>query len=425
QTASEPRQAIAALERQAADVVLLDLRLGKHNGFDLLVRLLEGFPRAAVIVMTAYGSIQSSVECMKAGAYYYVTKPLDMVQVRHILHKACDYVEMKRRVEYLESELCDRYAPQGIIGRSKEMQKVFELISKVKDIDANVLVTGESGTGKEMVARALHYGGRRSRRRFEVVNCAAIPGTLLESQLFGHEKGAFTGASARKPGSFEVADGGTVFLDEIGEMDGAIQSKLLRVIQNREFTPLGATRARKVDVRIVAATNKDLEREVQERRFRNDLYYRLNVINIHVPPLRERVEDIPPLVAHFVSKYSQRFAKPVRGVDPAVVALLERHAFPGNVRELENVIERAVALCEGELLSLQDLPDGLRVTAGASADSVSYPERLADLERAAILASLERHGGNRREVARSLGISERSLRNKLRQYRSEQGTNSA
>jgi len=419
EAASEPRQAMAALQRPGADVALLDLRLGKHSGFDLLLDIRDKYPEVAVIVMTAYGSIQSSVECMKAGAYYYVTKPLDMDEVRHLLRKACDYVEMKRRIEYLENELSDHYASSGIIGRSGQMRKVFDLVDKVKDIDANVLVTGESGTGKELVARAVHYGGRRGRRRFEVVNCAAIPATLLESELFGYEKGAFTGATARKPGSFEVADGGTVFLDEIGEMDGAIQSKLLRVIQNREFNPLGSTRSRRVDVRIIAATNKDLEREVEDRRFRKDLYYRLNVINIHVPPLRERREDIPLLMAHFVAKYSDRFAKTVKGVHAGVLSVLEHHGFPGNVRELENIVERAVALCERESLSIGDLPESLTAAACIGAEASQYPERLADLEKAAILASLERNRGNRRACARSLGISERSLRNKLAQYRRE------
>ncbi|NPV70138.1 MAG: sigma-54-dependent Fis family transcriptional regulator [Firmicutes bacterium] len=419
-TASDQPGAINVMESDDVGLVLLDLKLGKANGYDVLVEVKSHFPDTAVIVMTAYGSIRSSVECMRAGAYYYVTKPLDMEEVRHLLRQAREFAAMKRRIKYLEGELSDRYA-SGIVGSSKAMQKVFGLITKVRDIDANVLITGESGTGKELVARALHFGGRRARSRFEVVNCAAIPAALLESELFGHEKGAFTGAYARKPGSFEMADGGTVFLDEIGEMDMGLQSKLLRVIQNREFAPLGSTQPRRVDVRIIAATNKELSREVETGRFRQDLFYRLNVINIRVPALRERAEDIPLLVAHFIKRYGDRFSKAITGIDGGALKILERYGFPGNVRELENIIERAVALADGQTITAPDLPEWLSGDAEVrdSVRATTRHERLADIERAAIIESLKRHGGNRRATARSLGISERNLRNKIAQYRRE------
>ncbi len=427
-TAADSAEALRAAEAHAFDVCLVDLRLGREDGMELVERLKEVLPDASLVIMTAYGTIRSAVECMRRGAHNYITKPLDIDEVRVVLEQAAQNSSLRSTVRRLDQELGARYGPGGMIGQSHAMQQVFSLIDRAKWVDSNVLILGESGTGKELVARALHFTGARKHGPFEAINCSAIPCSLLESELFGYERGAFTGASTRKIGRFEMADGGTLFLDEIGDMEMSVQAKILRALEDRIITPLGGTSAKKVDVRIVAASNKDLEEAVARESFREDLYYRLRVISITLPPLRERRQDIPLLVQHFVQAYSKRFGKPVGGVAQDAMWALQSADYRGNVRELENVVEAAVALkdvASGSVIEVSDLPDS--VLRAGSMDSATGDaglllregETLADLERRAILETLRRRGGRRNLTAKALGISERCLRNKLREYRKD------
>lgn len=426
-TADYPAQGMLLLERQDIDLVLLDQRLGPVNGLDVLRSIKAVRPEVMVIAMTAYGSIDDSVAAMKLGAYYYLTKPLDLEGLRVLVKKALDYQTMSRRVRQLAQAVEEKYAPEHVVGRSAAMRQIWQMVERVRDIDINVLLTGESGTGKEVIARAVHYTGARRERPMESINCAAIPFQLLESELFGYEKGAFTGAVSRKRGKLERADGGTVFLDEIGEMDIALQAKLLRVIQEKQVTPLGQDKPVPLDIRIIAATNRNLRREVEEGRFRSDLFFRLNVISIELPPLRERKEDIPELMAHFIVKYNERFHKSVRGVSACVADILEGYGYPGNIRELENIMERAVALCPGEEITLGDLPTELTVRANelCTVNNDFVPVRvgrpLHEAEELVICSTLEHFEGNRRRTAEALGISERTLRMKIKQYQESEG----
>lgn len=412
------------LKERNVDVLLLDLRLGDVHGSDVLREAKRISPGLIVIIITAYGSIQSSVDCIKAGAYSYITKPVDLERLNRLIEEGLRYSDVNRSMRGLDEEACERYAGLGIVGRGRATQQIMALIEKIKDIDSSVLITGESGTGKELVARAIHYLGKRRTGRFEAVNCAAIPGELLESELFGYERGAFTGAVQPKPGRFQIAHGGTLFLDEIGELELALQAKLLRALEDKEIMPLGGTVSHVVDVRIVASTNKSLGSLIDRRQFREDLFYRLNVINIDMPPLRERVEDLPTLVAYFIKKKARLLGKPIEGIDPSAYSVLEAYSFPGNIRELENMIERAVALGDGPMICLRDLPPHLVEYDFRRHDDylvrVTLGERLREVEKKVILATLNRVGGNRKETSRLLGISERGLRYKLAQYRMNQ-----
>lgn len=426
-TADNPAEGMALLERKDVDLVLLDQRLGPANGLDVLRSIKAVRPELPVIAMTAYGNIDDSVAAMKLGAYYYLTKPLDLEGLKVLVKKALDYQAMTRQVERLSQAVEEKYTLENVVGSSGAMRQICQLVERVRDIDINVLLTGESGTGKEVVARAIHYTGIRRDRPMESINCAAIPFQLLESELFGYEKGAFTGAVSRKRGKLEQANGGTVFLDEIGEMDVSLQAKLLRVIQERQVTPLGQEKPVALDVRIIAATNKNLRREVEEGRFRSDLFFRLNVVSIELPPLRERKEDIPELMAHFIAKYNERFQKSVSGVSYGVADILEAYDYPGNIRELENIIERAVALCPGVEITLGDLPTELtvRIDELCPANSDYVPVRvgqpLQEAEELLICSALKHFEGNRRRTAEALGISERSLRMKIKQYQEGRG----
>ncbi|MGO4269549.1 sigma 54-interacting transcriptional regulator, partial [Paenibacillus sp. TAF58] len=330
---------------------------------------------------------------------------------------------LQSRVEWLDGEIRKAYDVHGLIGESDRMKHVFALIDKVKNIDSGILILGESGTGKELVARAIHFAGERREQVFSTINCAAIPANLMESELFGYEKGAFTGANVRKAGIFDTADGGTLFLDEIGELDIGLQSKLLRVLQEKAVTPIGGHKEKRIDVRIIAATNRDLKKEVQQGKFREDLYYRLNVIPIQVPPLRERKEDIPLLIRHFMDKIGGKMSKQIKGISQEALNLLNDYPFPGNVRELQNIIERSIALADGEHLTIRDMPMDLQPQRGQTADGRLVPIYVGDTaleaEKKLILATLRELVGNRRKTAEMLDIGERTLRDKMSKYKEE------
>jgi len=404
------------LEGDEFDVLITDIQMPDGSGLDLLHAVQELSPDTMVIMITAYASTETAIAAMKQGAYDYVTKPFQVDEIRLVVEKALEKKLLSSENKRLRSELRSRRRNRSIIGSSPVMQQVFELIGQVADSKANILITGESGTGKEMVARAIHESGDRREKPFVVVNCAAIPENLLESELFGHVKGAFTGAVQSKAGLFEVADGGTLFLDEVGELPLPLQVKLLRAIQEKTFRRVGGTQDQRAAVRIVAATNRRLEDEVRTGRFREDLYYRLNVIEIPMPPLRERRDDIPLLVGHFVQKYAKELGKEVTGADDEAMRKLLGYGFPGNVRELENVVERAVALSRGSLIEVDSLPPALLQPPARLPGRTIPPEGvdldalLAEYERGLMREALAMCGGVKKRAAGLLGISFRSFR---------------
>lgn len=412
------------LEEENFDVVLLDLKFGSISGLDLITPIKQQNKHTAIIMMTAYASVESSIEAMKRGVYDYIIKPIDMTKLTFLIQKAVDFKRLNERVSVLEQEAERRDTNPQIIGSSKKMQDIFHIIDKVKDIGMNVLIEGPSGTGKELVAREIHYRGKRKDEPFEVVNCGAIPSTLIESELFGYERGAFTGAAAKRKGLFELANKGTLFLDEIGEMDLHAQVKLLRVLQTMEIFPLGSEKSKKIDVRIIAATNRDLKEEVKNGNFREDLYFRLNVISIEMPTLHQRIEDLPLLIEHFIKKTSTTFKLPVKSVSREAYNALEQYEFPGNVRELQNIIERSVVFASNEVIELADLPDMISGTKIATQKTVKVVPitlgiTLSEVERIMIEETLIYCEGNRRKTAEQLGISERNLRYKIKQYAEE------
>ena len=422
-TASDVESALLHLESDEFDVVITDIQMPGGSGLELLTAAQRIAPETVVIMMTAFASTETAIAAMKQGAYDYITKPFKVDEIRIVVEKALEKKLLSSENRRLRSELRDRVRDRSIVGNSAPMQRVFEFVSQVANSKANVLLSGESGTGKEMVARAIHGGGDRREQPFVAVNCGAIPENLLESELFGHVKGAFTGAVQNKAGLFEVAESGTVFLDEIGELSLPLQVKLLRVIQERVFRRVGGTSDIRFGARIVAATNRQLEGEVSAGRFREDLYYRLNVIEIPVPPLRTRKDDIPLLVRHFIEKYTAELEKPVEGVSDDAMARLIEYDYPGNVRELENVIERAVALCRGDTIDLDVLPPTVLEPQCASQD-LRIPEEGVDLdglmneyEKALLLEALRQAGGVKKKAAQRLGISFRSFRYRLEKLR--------
>ena len=413
--------ALANMEAEGADIVLLDLRLGEENGLEVLERIKRIDPNTEVIMMTAFGSIDTSVNAMQKGAFTYLTKPINIEELKVIMQQASNIRKLNEQIYYLSDQLESKSRFDAIIGESAPMQRVYMLIDRVKDIDTNVLITGESGTGKELVARAIHNAGKRYRERFVVVNCAAIPENLLELEFFGYKRGAFTGAMQDKKGKLEQADNGTLFLDEIGDMPLGLQSKLLRALQDKEFTPVGGSTPIKVDTRILAATNRDLPALIAEGRFREDLYYRLSVMEIKLPPLRERQGDIAILGNYLLGKFSAELNKPIRAITPEAKEMLERLPYPGNVRQLANILEYACILCQDGVISKEDFPEYVTRTdgTGPSGDSIDdylSSHSLKDIEKRAIEATLQRCGGKRVATAAQLGISKRGLLNKLKEY---------
>jgi len=410
-------RAIAAAQEFLPDLVLTDLKMPGMDGMGLLARLKEVHPECSIVLMTAFGAVESAVAAMHAGAANYLTKPLNSDELLLVIERALEGAALRREARDLREKLSERYDFSNIVGHSAEMRGVFKGVEQVAPSRATVLITGESGTGKELIASAIHHNSDRRDRPFVKLHCAALAETLLESELFGHERGAFTGADRRRVGRFELADGGTLFLDEIGEISPATQVKLLRVLQEHEFERVGGNQTVRVDVRLVAATNRDLKRLVQQGKFREDLYYRLNVINLHLPPLRERRDDIPALATHFVRRFASENNKQVERIDAGAMRVLRAHKWPGNVRELENVIERAVVLVDGPVILTRHLPTELDEPQGEDGAMPRIPgASLADLERYAILRTLEHVGGSTTQAAQMLGISVRKVQYRLRDY---------
>ncbi len=409
------------------DVILTDLKMPKITGMDVLKRAREKMPDAKVIIMTAYGTVENAVEAMKIGAHHYITKPFSVDEILLHVKQALEFKSLQKEVIGLRGKLEEVFGVKSIIGESPAMKKIFDLIETVSQSRSTVLITGESGTGKELIARAIHYSSPRQSGPFIKLNCAALPSELMESELFGHEKGAFTGAVKKYRGRFERSDGGTLLLDEISEMSPHLQAKLLRVLQEREFEPLGSTETIKVDVRILATSNRNMAELIKNGDFREDLFYRLNVININLPSLRERRSDIPDIAEHFLTKYNRENGKAIEGISDEVLDIWSGFNWPGNVRELENAVERAIVFCKGKILDTADIqpvtPGSTQnagmLDGGASGRSGTEFEvgmALADVERNLIMKTLEAQNGNRTNSADMLGISVRTLRNKLALY---------
>ncbi|MEZ4321391.1 MAG: sigma-54 dependent transcriptional regulator [Myxococcota bacterium] len=411
--ANSPDDALGLLREAAFDLVLTDVKMPGGTGIDLLMAVKTHWPETEVVVMTGYGSVTDAVAAMKAGAIDYVIKPIEKSELLVIVDKALDNRALRAELRQLRQEVVDRYGFHNLIGTTPAMQALYEEIAAVADTDATVLLEGPTGTGKELLSHALHHRSRRAGGPFVRVNCAAIPATLLESELFGHERGAFTGAVRQHIGKFEQADGGTLLLDEIGEIDLHMQVKLLRVLENGELSRVGGTGTIRVDVRIVAATNRDLREEVRAHRFREDLYYRLHVFHLKVPSLRERKADIPLLVEHFLTKYNEKTRKNVVGLTRTALEALVAHDWPGNVRELEHAIERAVILCKGDTIEQIHLMDGAPepVASGSVLPPVGTPlkDALLDYEKRVIIEALRESEGVQARAARRLGISRSNL----------------
>ena len=423
ETAEDGDHALKILEKDIYDLVLTDMKMPRMSGLDLLKALKDLSPETIIIMMTAYASAETAVEAMKEGAYDYLTKPFQIDEVKLIIKNALERRKLRQENSQLRRELKGQATFTQIIGKSEKMKRVLDLVRKVADSKSNVLIYGESGTGKELIARAIHFNSARRDRSFVTVNCSALPEALLESELFGHMKGSFTGAIGNKEGLFEIAHEGSIFLDEIGETSLSIQVKLLRVLQEKEFRRVGGTKDLKVDVRIIAATNRDLEKLVAEGKFREDLYYRLDVIPIDLPPLRERPEDIPLLAEFFLGRFNQSLGKEIAGIEPEAMRILMNHEWKGNVRELENVVERAVALASSKMLTLADFNQGFLKQAESFPIPASIPEdglHLEDLigkiEKELLLKALQETNWVKKEAAKLLHLNFRSFRYRLDKY---------
>ncbi|MBI4715636.1 MAG: sigma-54-dependent Fis family transcriptional regulator, partial [Nitrospirae bacterium] len=412
------------LRARVVDLVLCDLRIPGISGIDLVRQMKEERPNLPIIIMTAYGTVESAVDLLKLGVYDYLAKPLNYEKLSFLIAKALEQSRLLSEVESLRSQVQTRYHFQNLVGKSRKMQEVYDLVARVAATDSTVLLEGETGTGKELAARAIHHSGPRRKGPFIAVNCAVFPETLLEAELFGHEKGAFTGAISEKKGDFELADGGTLFLDEIGSASPAAQAELLRVLQDREFRRVGGTKTIRVDVRVIAATNQDLRQRVSAGQFRQDLFYRLHVIPMTLPPLRERHEDIPSLVDHFLRKIVPGAQRKI--LAPETLQVLYRHHWPGNVRELENLVERLVVTCDREVIPPEALPPEILWQGSGGSEGLGPMGRMPEVspvgmtleehERELIRTTLERTGGSRKQTAEILGISRKILWRKMRRY---------
>lgn len=418
-TASDGLEGISSIEKDIFDLIVTDMKMPKADGFEVLKRIKEISPDTIVIMITAFGNTETAIEAMKMGAYDYITKPFNIEEIRLIVRKAIEKKKEGEELSLLRQKVETTYALENIIGQSPRMQDLFKLIPRIAQSNSNVLITGESGSGKELVAAALHNLSHRKEKNFVTINCAAFPEGLLESELFGHMKGAFTGAMYNKQGLFEIADGGSVLLDEIGEMPHNLQAKLLRVLENGVFRRIGGTTDIKVDVRVISATNKDLKDEIAAGRFREDLFYRLNVVPVNVPPLRERKEDIPLLIDHFLRKTSDNPKK----IIPEAVKLLIDYPWKGNVRELENVIERTALLTDKKEITPEDLPSEINGFRGdiksipdLTEEGIDIDQIIGDIEKKYLFKALEKTGGVKTEAAKLLNLSFRSFRHRLHKY---------
>ena len=414
--ASDGQDALEIMSSTEVDLIITDLKMPRVSGEELLKRVVSAHPTIPVIILTGHGSIESAVNAMRGGAYDFLTKPPNLDHLSLMVKRALANRELVLRHKDLQEELEKRSRFSHIIGKSPEMKRVFEIVSQVAPTKASVLITGESGVGKELIADAIHYNSPRRDKALIKVHCAALAETLLESELFGHEKGSFTGAVSRKRGRFELAHLGTLFLDEIGEINQTVQIKILRVLQEKTFERVGGEDTVEVDVRIIAATNKNLKDEIAKGRFREDLYYRLNVVNIEIPPLRERKEDIPLLVHHFVKELARENGKDVEGIDHKAAAILYSYNWPGNVRELRNGIESAIVMAKGRFISEEDLSPTIR--GGSENDTIRLAQgiTLADAEKEIIAQTLSRNRGNKSRTAEILGIGRKTLHRKIEDY---------
>ncbi len=422
--ADSAERALATLDEAPVDIVLSDLRMSGMDGMTLLQRGRARNHPPIFIMLTAYGNVETAVEAMKLGAHDFLMKPVNLDHLEMLIQRAVRSRDVESENRSLREQLDTRFGLESLIGESTPMKDVFEVVRQVAPTQATILLQGESGTGKELVAHAIHRLSPRANGAFVAVHCAALSSTLLESELFGHEKGAFTGATERRRGRFEMADGGTLFLDEISEIDPAIQVKLLRVLEERNFERVGGHQTLEVDIRLIAATNADLRKRVEEGRFRNDLYFRLDVVSITLPPLRNRGDDIPLLSSHFLKEFGTKNGKPIEDITPEAMAILCAYPWPGNVRELRNVMERMVVLSRGPRLTVRDLPPAIRDSAEAEAirrgprsdlAKIGMPESMKDAEKAMILAALRRHGSNVTRAAEQLAVSRRTLQRKFRE----------
>ncbi|MBW2575987.1 MAG: sigma-54-dependent Fis family transcriptional regulator [Deltaproteobacteria bacterium] len=417
--AEDGQTAIAAVEKRFYDLILMDIRMTLVGGIEALKRIKEISPGIPVIIMTAYASVSTAVEALKSGAYDYLTKPLDIDELKILINKALRHKQLEKENIYLKEQLKDRFDFSKIIGQSSVMRKLLESISIVAPTEATVLIIGESGTGKELIANAIHQNSPRKEKPLIKVNCAALPEALLESELFGHEKGAFTGALTRRQGRFQLAHKGSIFLDEIAEMAPQTQAKILRVLQEREFEPVGSSNTVRIDTRVITATNKNLKEEIKEGHFREDLFYRINVVTLSIPPLRERREDIPLLTDFFLKQYAEKNRRLIKGFTPKAIDILMRYDWPGNVRELANMVERSVIMVRGDMITPDEFSDTLRALDPEMKKSeigLTPGRSLKNVEKEMILMTLKDTEGNRTHAAKILGISRRTLQLKLKEY---------
>ncbi len=413
-------EVLPLLAKHQVDLILLDLKMARMDGLATLLALQEQGYSLPVIVITAFSSVETAVEAMKLGAFDYITKPVDIEELRLIINKALDFRRLHEENDQLRIRLQERFSFDKIIGNSTAMQEMFSTLALVAPSDATVLISGESGTGKELIANALHENSKRDKFPFITVNCASLHENLLESELFGHEQGAFTGASSQRKGRFELAHQGTLFLDEIGDMSLSTQSKILRVLQEGELQRVGGSETITVNVRLVAATHKNLQDMIREGSFRQDLYFRLSVVPVHLPPLRERSSDIPDLARHFLQRYTEKNRKDIKGFHPEVLNIFMGYDWPGNIRELENIVERAVILCLGEQITVRELPGHLlpegAIASSPSATATVSGLTLRDMEKEFIHTTLAQSGGNKSRAAKILGIARQTLLNKIKEY---------
>ena len=423
-TASNGMEALKILKADQMDIVVTDLKMPKLDGMGLLDRIIRDYPSTPVIIITAHGTIATAVDALKKGAFDYITKPFEQDELKQVIQKAVKTRRLDEDEALLNPDDIDRY---GIIGSSDRITEIFETIKRVAPTTTTILITGETGTGKELIARAIHRNSPRKNNPFIKINCAAIPESLMESELFGYEKGAFTGAATKKQGRFELAHKGTLFLDEVGELPKDMQVKLLQVIQEQEFERVGGLQTIKVDVRLITATNRNLFEDVKDGRFREDLYYRLNVIPAHLPPLRERKEDIPVLIGFFIEKFNKKLDRSVKYIDEKVTNLLIQYAWPGNIRELENLVERMILMARGDTIVFADLPSELKTTIESDSTNPSgirqkpfkdiMKNHMEDIEKQMIISVLEECGNNVTRAAKQLGLSRKGLQLKMMKYK--------